>query len=345
MAHERTRKGAPTIVDLSRATGLSKSTVSRVLTGSPRVSEATRQHVLEAVDRLGFRVNQAARSLRTTRSALVGLLVPSISNELFAETAERLDEGLREHGIGLAIASSGWALEGDLLALDFFASRGVDAVVVATSNDRDRGVAARLAGLGCPVILLDRAIPKAAFDALDIDHRAGIHEALAHLAGIGHRRVAFATMGSKTKPGRDLLAAFASGVKRFGLDADGSLVAQGEQFEPAPGHRVVEEVLAASPTALVAAGPLAFMGGILERIYALGIRIPDALSVVGYTDAKLAPLTNPPLTSIERPVDEAGRVLAKMILARLDDPDGPTMTETLTPTLVVRASTGPPPRT
>jgi LacI family transcriptional regulator len=195
------------------------------------------------------------------------------------------------------------------------------------------------------VILLDRAVPKAAFDALDIDHRAGIHEALAHLTAIGHRRIAFATMGSKTKPGRDLVAAFASGVKRFRLDTDESLVAQGEQFEPAPGQRVVGEVLAASPTALVAAGPLAFMGGILERIYSLGIRIPDELSVVGYTDAKLAPLTNPPLTSIERPVDEAGRVLAKMILARLDDPDGPTMTETLTPTLVVRASTGPPPAT
>jgi DNA-binding LacI/PurR family transcriptional regulator len=336
-------RSAPTIDDLSEATGLSRSTVSRVLTGSPNVKPATREQILEAMDRLGFRVNQAARSLRTARSALVGLLVPSISNELFAETAERLDAGLREHGIGLAIASSGWDLEGDLLALDFLASRGVDAVVAATSDDRDPVLLARLAGLGCPVILLDRAFSKAAYDAVLIDHRSGIHEGLAHLADLGHRRVGFCTLGSRTKSGRDLLSAFTSGVKRFGMAADRDLIGEAQQLEADPGRHAADAVLAAHPTALIAAGPLVFMGGILERIYSLRVKIPKELSVIGYTDAKLAPLTNPPLTSIERPVDEAGRVLASMILERLADPAAPQLVKTLKPSLVIRSSTGPAP--
>lgn len=200
------RHGAAlTILDVSRVTGLSKSTVSRVLTGSPRVSPSARERVLTAVDRLGFQVNQAARSLRTARTALVGLLVPSIDNELFAQTAERLDAGLRGHGIGLSIAGSGWSLEGDLLALGFFASRQVDALVVATSDDRDARVAERLANLTCPVVLFDRQIRGAGYDAVAIDHRTAIHEALGRLAELGHERVAFCTIRTRTKSNRDLL--------------------------------------------------------------------------------------------------------------------------------------------
>ncbi len=97
-----------TILDVARDAGVSKSTVSRVLNGSPHVADETRDRVLEIVARLDFRANAAARGLRTTKSSLVGLLLPAINNDVFSRVAEVIEEDLRREGVGLVIVSSGW---------------------------------------------------------------------------------------------------------------------------------------------------------------------------------------------------------------------------------------------
>ena len=102
----------PTILDLARAANVSKTTASRVLNGAPNVAPETRARVLEAIKSIDYRVNTAARSLRTTRTFLVGLLVPAINNDVFGMIAEVLEEELRHDGVGLVIASSGWDARG-----------------------------------------------------------------------------------------------------------------------------------------------------------------------------------------------------------------------------------------
>src|SRR5438132_2192332 len=97
----------PTILDLAHAARVSKTTASRVLNGAPNVAPETRARVLEAIRRIDYRVNAAARSLRTTRTFLVGYLVPAVSNDVFGRIAEVLEEELRQQGVGLVIASSG----------------------------------------------------------------------------------------------------------------------------------------------------------------------------------------------------------------------------------------------
>src|SRR5580693_7016956 len=126
-----------TILDVARVAGVSKSTVSRVLNGSPNVAAGTRQHVLEIVSQLDFRANAAARGLRTTKSSLVGLLLPAIDNDVFSRVAEVIEEDLRLEGVGLVIVSSGWDAQGELLALDSLRARRVDALVLSIVNDRD----------------------------------------------------------------------------------------------------------------------------------------------------------------------------------------------------------------
>src|SRR5262249_8316429 len=111
-SHARARRRSPTILDLARESGVSKTTVSRVLNGSASVAPETRERALEAMERLGFRVNLAARALRTTRSALVGLLVPAIDNEVFGRVAQRLETELARDGVSLVITSSAWTARG-----------------------------------------------------------------------------------------------------------------------------------------------------------------------------------------------------------------------------------------
>jgi transcriptional regulator with XRE-family HTH domain len=139
-----------TILDVAREASVSKSTVSRVLNGSPHVATETRERVLETVSRLDFRANTAARGLRTTRSFLVGLLVPAISNDVFSRIAEVLEEDLRHEGVGLVIVSSGWDAGGERIALESLRDRRVDALVVSLVNDRDAALAELLASITRP---------------------------------------------------------------------------------------------------------------------------------------------------------------------------------------------------
>jgi LacI family transcriptional regulator len=134
----------PTILDLAADAHVSKTTVSRVLNGAPHVSPAVRAAVLASVDRLGYRRNKAAASLRTLRSSLVGLIVPAIHHEIFSEFAERLEEHLREREIGVAITSSGWSSQNEVRAVDDLEAHAVDALVVSLADDRDSAVSARL---------------------------------------------------------------------------------------------------------------------------------------------------------------------------------------------------------
>src|SRR4029079_1611881 len=146
----------PTILDLARAASVSKTTASRVLNGSPNVAPETRARVLAAIERIDYRVNVAARSLRTTRSFLVGYLVPAVANDVFGRFAEVLEEELRHDGVGLVIASSGWDEEGERRALESLRARRVDALVLSLVNDRDPKIAAFLQSIRQPIVLIDR---------------------------------------------------------------------------------------------------------------------------------------------------------------------------------------------
>src|SRR5580692_5082328 len=160
-----------TILDVAREAGVSKSTVSRVLNGSPHVAHQTRGRVLEIVSQLDFRANAAARGLRTTRSSLVGLLLPAIDNDVFSRVAEVIEEDLRLEGVGLVIVSSGWEAAGERLALESLRARRLDALVLSLVNDRDPHLAELLGAITRPIVLIDREIAGMRRDAALTDLR------------------------------------------------------------------------------------------------------------------------------------------------------------------------------
>ena len=191
-----------TIFDIAREAGVSKTTVSRALTGSSNVAPETLTRVLDAATRLDYRVNVAARSLRTARTFLVGLLVPAISNDIFGRIAEVIEQDLRRNGMGLLIVSSGWEADGERVGLESLRSRGVDALVVSLVSDRDKRTVADLRSFHRPIVLLDRELRTGVnADHVFVDHRKGVSEALEHLLGLGHRRIAIATIALSVGPG------------------------------------------------------------------------------------------------------------------------------------------------
>jgi LacI family transcriptional regulator len=326
------RQRAPTIVDIAEAAGVSKTTVSRVLNGSARVAPATRSRVRDAIAELGFQVNLAARSLRTSRTGLVGLLVPVIS--IFGLIVESLDRQLAEHGLGVLLTSSRRRDPArDLDAVETLVGRGVDALVLAPSDDRSPELARYLRTLRTPIILLDREVRGLACDAVLLDHAPALAEAVRHLVGQGRRTLGLITRDDRTRPGRELVAGFRAACSAAGLPPSSSHVSQFVDLDRPAAHSGVDELLARGVDAILATGTLALTAGILERLAQHSISVPQELALVTWGPAGPESVETE-LPTIAYPVEEVARVTARFVLSRIEGSTAPSRVE-LTRTLFV----------
>jgi LacI family transcriptional regulator len=335
-----------TLVDVAQDAGVSRATASRVLSGSPRVSPHTRDRVLASAERLHYQVNAAARSLRTARTGLVGLLIPGFRNDLYGPLADRLDERLRERGLSVVIGSSGWSSEGDLQILESFTSQRLDAVIVASRSDRSPALTAYFGSLGCPVVLLDRDFTGLQRDAVVTDLRTGIADAMTALADYGHRRIAVSAYGTDLRPGRQARAGFEEAVKSLGLESDGRLMVDISNLGGEAGDMVARQILEGNPTAAIVAGPTALLARTLRRLREqLGPNpFPSQMSVVAVGDEALADVHEPALALVTRPIRRIADSVADQLLRRLDDPSSPVQELSIPLTFRSGPSIGPPRR-
>lgn len=311
-----------TLLDVARDAGVSRATASRALSGSTRVSPSTRERVLRSAGRLNYRVNSAARSLRTSKSGLVGLLIPGFHNDLYGPLADRLDRRLREHGLSVVIGSSGWTPDGDVRVLDSFTDRQMDAIVMSPRSDRSQGLRDALAQVTCPIVLLDRDIPGLVRDTVVTDLRSGVLDALGALAALGHQRIAVGAYGVDLRPGREVRAAVANAASRWGLAADPRLVVDMHDIDGEAGEDVADGLLAADPTAVVIGGPTTLLARCLRRLRdRLGEDpFPDRLSVVIVGNEALAEVHEPALAVVRRSAVDVADAVADQLLSRLDEP-------------------------
>jgi LacI family transcriptional regulator len=335
-------KREPTMVDVARTAGVSKTTVSRTLVEPLKVRSRTRSRVLAAMDELGYQVNVSARSLRTAKSSLVGLLVPAISNDVFGRIAEALEEDLRHDGIGLLIMSSGWSAEGERLALESFRARRVDALVASLVDDRDSQVAKLLASFGRPVVLLDREVRGLLADVVLTEQGSAIRGALEHLAALGHRSIGIATISPTVRPGREALAAFEASAGSLGMSPVVEMVVPYDRIDARAGREVAQRMLEAGATAILSCVPNSVTAGVLDLLRTRGLSVPEDISLIGFDESELASVKPPRLTVISRSLDDIGRHASRMVLTRLANPELAPRAVTLNMTLHVQDSTAAP---
>jgi LacI family transcriptional regulator len=317
---------APTIIDLAATAGVSKATVSRVLNGSPRVAPETRTRVQAAIEDLGFQVNRAARSLRTSRTGLVGMLVPVIS--VFGRIVEELDRELAEAGVGILLtASRRRHPERDLEGIEILRAQGVDALVLAPSHDADPRLAGALASVRTPVILLDREVPGISADALYVDQRPGISGALEHLVGEGRRRIGLLTRDDKTRPGRQILASYHEASQRLGLRADRTLVAEFDDLDRRTARDGVDALIDAGADAIVSTGTMEHTATVLERLTERHVVVPRDLGLVVYGYVGGSTMGSLRLPTVGYPVDLIAQATFRLLQPRLAGMDLPPRVE------------------
>ncbi|MEU8242518.1 LacI family DNA-binding transcriptional regulator [Actinoplanes missouriensis] len=315
-----------TVHDVADAAGVSVSTVSRALTGGS-VSPATRATVMAAAERLGYRPNRTARGLITGRTGNYGLIVPDLRNPFFADIAKGVSARARAVDCGVFITDTDEDVAAELEALATL-GRNTDGVLLCSPRATD----AELLEAADPdtTVLVHRQAPGMLSIAADI--AAGTRQAMDHLRALGHRQIAFLAGPDDSWAGRERLSALADyEILRFGSVAP--------TFEG--GVLAGDLVLASPATAVLAYNDLVAMG-LLHRLAARGVSVPDQMSVVGYDDISLAAMSHPPLTTVAVPKGRAGAAALELLLRRAGKtPSTVRDREVTLPTgLVVRSSSG-----
>lgn len=329
--------GRPTLREVAARAGVALSTASRILNDGSASAEL-RERVLEAAEEIGYRPHALARSLRTGASRTVAFLVPDIANPLFGHIARGAAEVFGAAGYSMLLAISDGRSERERTLVAAMASRQVDGFVLSCSSEKDAALIDLLSAMPEPIVLLDRELPVAAAHRVLIEHRRGIEEAVAHLAELGHTRIAYIGGGVDVRPGRERMAGLELGMAQY-LPGVVPLVRIG-RLDHEFGRREALRLFAdADPPTAIISGGNQLSTGVLEAVREAGLDIPGDLSFVGCDDIDALVLNNPPMTVVSRSVEEMGSEAAELLVGAMSKEVTEPMTRVIYSRLVVRGST------
>jgi LacI family transcriptional regulator len=328
-----------TIRDVARVAGVSVATVSRVFNDSGPVNEETRRRIREVAGELRYVPNSAARSLITSRTNTLGVLLPDLYGEFFSEVIRGIDQTAQQHDYHLLVSSS----HNDKAEMEaaLRAMRGrVDGMIVMSPDIDAQALGANLPE-GLPVVLLNCAGCGGEFDSLNVDNYGGARAMVRHLLGRGHRRVAMIKGEGRNYDAKERLRGYRAAVRRAGAERRAAWEQSGD-FTESSGYDAVSALLAATPrpTAIFAANDSMAIGA-LCALRESGVRVPEEMAVAGFDDIPIARYMSPPLSSVHVAIDELGaRAMAALLHAVAHKNQHARRQETLPTTLVVRDSCG-----
>ena len=326
-----------TIADVAEHAGVSKTTVSHVLSGNRPVSSDTRSRVQLAIAELGYRPDGIARSLRTRRTHMVALIIPDLTNPFYPTLARGLDEAMNGSGYRAFVCSSDGDPERELDFLAEVCDRRVDGIVLDSFHLGADDVQA-ITGDHVPVVWIGG--PPGAhpgFDSVHADDERGAFEATVHLLDRGHRAIGM--IDGPVGAGEDRRDGYRRALAEAGVDAVPPEPLRGD-WTRASGAAALRDLLAGSPTptAVFCSNDRMAMG-VIDAAKERGLSIPVDLAVVGFDDIEEAAMTTPPLTTVVNPASEIGRTAGVLLGERVAGTyRGPARAVTLPATLVVRAS-------
>lgn len=327
--------------DVAREARVSLSTVSHVLNDTRYVSPELRSRVLETAERLGYRSNAVARSLRTKRTHTLALIVPDIANPYYPALARGVLHAADAAGCVTVLCNSDRDPDKEIEIIRALESRQVDGIVFYPSGPHTEQLAA-LAGVHTPMVLLGSRGSGVSLDVVLTNPR-GAYEPVRYLTSLGHRRVGLIGGLRAHSPRPEKFTGYCAALEEAGLPVAGEL-ALGGCYTQESGAAAARTLLGLPdpPTAIFAANDLMAIGAMLAA-QELGLRVPEDVSVVGYDDIPQASITSPRLTTVAVPKYEMGRAAAELLLARIGGHAGPPESVVLPHHLIVRESTGPAP--
>jgi LacI family transcriptional regulator len=336
----------PTILDVARVAGVSKSTVSNVIRSFEGVTEEKKRAVVHAIEQLGYRPNAVARHLAQQRTQLFGAVIGDLSNPFHAEMAKLVERESAARGYATMFSNTLGDGATEAAAIEMMLEHRVGGIVFLAFSARDRPLRSSLKGR-VPVVFIGCSEPWG--DSVVAADRRGARVATEHLLELGHRRIAFLANALVEESGhRSRLAGYRDALARARIEP-GPLLTLTEQGPVATvaGEAVPLAELLQGPRRLTAIFSSNDLGALelLEFGDRSGIRVPDELSVVGFDGAAVSGLNRIALTTVAQPKEELVRLGTEALVARIEGrATGPARRRVVDVDLIVRRSTGPPPR-
>lgn len=348
MSRKPTRKSVsktPDIRAVAAAAKVSIATVSRTINGSTLVSEKLSQRVWQAIQELNYFPNTHARTLVSGRSHLFGILVENITNPFFPELVQSFEEAAVAHGYEVLISSTNGDSKRLTDCVRRMLERKVDGVAVMTFGEEEP-VLDQLVYRNVPIVLAEFQLDDPKASTILMDYSSGMHEAVRHLAALGHTRIGFLAgphkLHSAITRENDFRAALRSCdlavTDEWIIECDHTLKGGVAGFARLQAHRD-------RPTAIICSNDTTAIG-VLRAAYQAGLRVPDELSVIGLDDIDFAEFTLPPLTTIRLSRVDLARAAFEALRQQAEQPDSPDLQREflVSTSLVARGSTAPPPR-
>ncbi|PVE97962.1 LacI family DNA-binding transcriptional regulator [Microbacterium sp. TPD7012] len=333
-----------TLHDVARAAGVSIKTVSNVIHGYPHIRPETRERVEAAIAQLNYQPNRAARSLRSGRTDMIGLIVPDLRNPYFAELADDVMRAARERGFSVLIEQFDLDRESELAALRNAHLRGLDGILHSVLT-LEPGDAALLERVPVPLVLLGERIFDSSRDHVTMRNTEGAQAATAHLLDLGRRRIlALGSHPSEEMGSPSLrLRGYADALENAAVPFDAALVIPVDLWHRADGAEAMRAVLDAG---VAFDGIVAFNDslalGALRVLLERGIRVPDDVAVIGFDDLDETRYSLPALSTINPGRSEIARTAVELLASRIGGADAGPPREVFTDfTLVERESTVP----
>ncbi|MBU2670327.1 LacI family transcriptional regulator [Actinoplanes bogorensis] len=335
---------APTLRDVAQLAGVHPATASRALNPQtrPLVNADTARKVLKAAESIGYQPNPIARSLKTSRSSTVGLVIPDLTNPLFPPIVRGIEDVLTPAGYNAWIVNTDNDPGREETQIESLRSRQVEGLIVATAR-REHPLLVRLQQHGVRMVLINRRVDGIELPSVAADDDTGIALAVAHLAALGHTRIAHLAGPQQTSTGVARARAFRHAMIDNGLGDDPALTVECGYWSESEGAQALRRLLdsGAKFTAVVAGNDLIALG-CYDVFAERGMTCPDDMSVIGFNEMPFLDKMRPPLTTVAIPHYEIGVEAARLLLDTLDDPERHPRSVLLAPSLVVRASTAPP---
>ncbi len=311
-----------TLKDVAEAVGVHVSTVSRALDPKTRhlITPEVADQIRQASERLDYRQNAAAYSLKTNRTRTVGVVLPDITNPIFPPIIRGVEDAMAAHGYLAIIANSDSDIRREESIAATLRARGVDGLILASVEREDKAVI-RMAQEGLPIVTVNRQLNDPNVSSVVHDENEGMRRILTHLASLGHRDVANIAGPQHLSTGEARYRAFRQHRDALGLNRDGGLVAFAQTFNEAEGERCTEALLAGGRafTAIVCSNDRLAIGAISAlRRHALSC--PEDVSVTGYNDMPMADRLSPALTTIRIEQYRAGFEAAELLMQAIGTP-------------------------
>ncbi len=332
-------KGRSTIHDIAKELNITASTVSRALNDHPRISEATKKAVQEVAHKLNYQTNSIAAALRSGRSHIMGVIVPTANRSFFASVVRGIEQVAYENGYNVLICQSNDSYEVEVRLVDTLLSMQVDGIIASIGRGtRDFQHFKKVRQRGVSLVLFDRVNEEMMASTVVIDDYLGAFRATEHLIEQGCRRIAHFSGQEHINIYKYRLRGYQEALLAHGLPFDPDLVFW-DTIQLETGRAAAEQILQMDPRpdAIFAASDYAAMGA-MQVLKANKIAIPGEVALVGFMNEPFTSFVEPALTSVDQVSEEMGRFAAKVFLEEVSAENFIPRKTVITPQLVVRSS-------